>query len=113
MARREKESGAEARNGRICNLNENEKVKLSGFVSDQTAGGGTSILLSRRARFMGASAIAGGVLRSLAVAAGMVTVFGSSPASAQCFSGAVPPGTLLGLECQITAAPAAAPPRSA
>jgi hypothetical protein len=40
------------------------------------------IPLSRRARLMGASAIAGGTLRGLAVAAGMVTVFGGAPALA-------------------------------
>jgi len=39
---------------------------------------------------MGASAIAGGALRGLAIvagAAGMATAFGAAPASAQCFSG--------------------------
>ena len=44
--------------------------------------------LSLRARLMGASALAGGALRGLAIAAGIVTVFGASPASAQCASGA-------------------------
>jgi hypothetical protein len=44
------------------------------------------IAMSRRARLMGASAIAGGTLRGLAVAAGMVTVFGGAPALAQCAS---------------------------
>src|SRR5436309_5435862 len=44
------------------------------------------IPISRRARLMGASAIAGGTLRGLAVAAGMVTVFGGAPALAQCAS---------------------------
>src|SRR5256884_7909644 len=37
-------------------------------------------------RLMGASAIAGGPLRGLAAAAGMVTVFGGTPALAQCAS---------------------------
>src|SRR5262249_55667001 len=41
---------------------------------------------SRRARLMGASAIAGGALRGFAIAAGMVTVFGTSPVLAQCQS---------------------------
>src|SRR5262245_61368740 len=45
------------------------------------------IAISHRARLMGASALAGGALRGLAIAAGMVAVFGASPASAQCFSG--------------------------
>ena len=59
-------------------------------VYDIAVGCEISIPVSRRARLMGASAIAGGALRGLAVAAGMVTVFGASPALAQCFSGAVP-----------------------
>src|SRR5262245_44441692 len=57
---------------------------------------------SRRARLMGASAIAGGTLRGLAIAAGMVTVFGAAPAMAQCFSGVG--GNLLLGGCQSTAA---------
>src|SRR5262245_36831277 len=95
---------AEGRSGRSCILNENKKAKLSGFVSDQTAGGGISILPRRRARFMGASAIAGGALRGLAIAAGIVTVSGASPALAQCFSGAAGPGTLLSFQCDVAAA---------
>jgi YadA head domain repeat (2 copies) len=52
------------------------------------------IPISRRARLMGASALAGGALRSLAVAAGMAAVFGAAPAMAQCSSNAG--GTLSG-----------------
>jgi hypothetical protein len=59
------------------------------------------IPLSRRARLMGASALAGGALRGLAVAAGMVTVFGGAPAFAQCSSNAG--GTLSG-SCAAAAA---------
>src|SRR5262245_57613575 len=69
----------------------------SGHVADLCNFAGSS-----RARLMGASALAGGALRGLAVAAGMVTVFGSAPASAQCFSGLV--GNLLTANCDITAA---------
>ena len=50
------------------------------------AGEPLNVSIGRRARLMGASALAGGALRSL-VAAGMATVFGASPAMAQCFSG--------------------------
>jgi hypothetical protein len=46
------------------------------------------IPLSRRARLMGASALAGGAWRGLAIAAGMVTVFGGTPAFAGCQSSA-------------------------
>jgi len=53
--------------------------------------------LSRRARLMGASALAGGALRGLAIAAGIVTAFGASPAFAQCASGSPPPATSLWL----------------
>src|SRR5262249_56825035 len=87
MPRRKKHNGgnAEAKIG-----HENEKVRLSG-LSAQTAGGEiavareaiSSIPVSRRTRLMGASAIAGGALRSLAIAAGVVTVFGAAPAFAQ------------------------------
>jgi hypothetical protein len=42
----------------------------------------------RRARLLVASALAGGALRGLAIAAGMVTVFGAAPAFAACTSGA-------------------------
>jgi hypothetical protein len=42
---------------------------------------------NRRARLMGASAIASGGLRSLAAAAGMMTALGASPVLAQCLSG--------------------------
>jgi YadA head domain repeat (2 copies) len=38
---------------------------------------------NRRARLLGASALAGGALRGLVVAAGMATVFGGAPALAQ------------------------------
>jgi hypothetical protein len=38
---------------------------------------------NRRARLMGANALAGGALRGLAIAAGMVTIFGAAPARAQ------------------------------
>src|SRR5262245_15834770 len=54
-----------------------------------------------RARLLGASAIAGGALRSLA-AVGMVTGFGAAPALAQCFSGAA--GNLLTASCEHAAA---------
>jgi hypothetical protein len=50
------------------------------------AGESIDMPLSRRARLLGASALAGGALRSLAIAAGMVTVFGAAPAFAQCRS---------------------------
>jgi hypothetical protein len=42
------------------------------------AGEATDIPVSRRARLMGASALAGGAWRGLAIAAGMVTVFGAA-----------------------------------
>ena len=58
--------------------------------------------LALLAGIMGASAIAGGALRGLAIAAGIVTVFGATPAAAQCFSGTG--GTLLMPACNITAA---------
>src|SRR5262249_45258852 len=88
MTRRKKHNGgnAEAKIG-----HENEKVRLSG-LSAQTAGGEIAVareaissipLSPRRPRLMGASAIAGGALRSLAIAAGVVTVFGAAPAFAQ------------------------------
>jgi hypothetical protein len=41
-----------------------------------------SIPGNRRARLLGASALAGGALRGFAIAAGMVTVFGGAPAFA-------------------------------
>jgi hypothetical protein len=44
-----------------------------------------AVRVNRRARLMGASAMAGGAL-SLAIAAGVVTVFGGAPAAAQCAS---------------------------
>src|SRR5262245_16656517 len=56
-----------------------------------------STTLSRRARLMGASALAGGALHGLAIAAGIVTVFGASPAFAQCYS------TMTGLAGDCTA----------
>src|SRR5262245_3618814 len=40
-----------------------------------------------RAGLLGTSALSGTGLRGLAVAAGVVTAFGASPALAQCFSG--------------------------
>ena len=49
-------------------------------VADEPVG----VPISRRAGLMGASALARGALRSLAVAAGMATVFGAAPAAAQC-----------------------------
>ena len=58
--------------------------------------------VSRRARLMGASALAGGTLLGLAIAAGVATVFGASPAAAQCFSGTG--GNLLMAACDVTAA---------
>src|SRR5258708_39872399 len=62
-----------------------------------------------RAQLLASSVLTGGTWRSLAVAAGMMTAFGISPALAQCFSGA---GTNLGAAgCQSTApAGAASPP---
>ena len=51
-------------------------------VADEPVG----VPISRRAGLMGASALARGALRSLAVAAGMATVFGAAPAAAQCRS---------------------------
>src|SRR5437660_855838 len=55
-----------------------------------------------RAHLLASSILTGGTLRSLAVAAGMMTVLGVSPALAQCFSGA---GTDLGAAgCQSVAA---------
>ena len=44
-----------------------------------------AIRMSRRAHLMGASAMAG-ALRSMAIAAGMLTVFGGAPAAADCAS---------------------------
>src|SRR5947207_5480240 len=41
-----------------------------------------------RARLLAGTVLTGGTLRSLAAAAGMMTVLGVSPALAQCFSGA-------------------------
>jgi hypothetical protein len=61
----------------------------------------TDIPVSRRARLMGASALAGGALRGLAVAAGMVTVFGGAPAFAGCQSSAT--DLSAGTSCAATA----------
>src|SRR6266508_6791467 len=61
-----------------------------------------SIPVSRRARLLGASALAGGALRGLAIAAGMVTALGATPALAQCFSGT--PGVIDGAPCAATPA---------
>ena len=47
------------------------------------AGDSISIPRSRRARLLGASALAGDALRRLAIAAGVVTALGASPAFAQ------------------------------
>jgi hypothetical protein len=61
-----------------------KKGKLKGnpsrpFVRDiAVACEATDIPVSRRARLMGASALAGGAWRGLAIAAGMVTVFGAA-----------------------------------
>ena len=53
------------------------RIKATLRVHDiAVAGASTGISISLRARLMGASAIAGGALRGLAIAAGMVTVFG-------------------------------------
>src|SRR6266516_7611189 len=41
-----------------------------------------------RARLLAGTVLTGGTMRSLAAAAGMMTVLGVSPALAQCFSGA-------------------------
>src|SRR2546426_3801804 len=67
------------------------------------------IPISRRARLMGASAIAGGTLRGLAVAAGMVTVFGG----ARPLRNALPRTPASPAPAQPQARPAATPPRSA
>src|SRR5262245_56218877 len=45
-----------------------------------------NVSISRRARLLGASALASGALRGMAIAAGIVTVFGGSPTSAACLS---------------------------
>ena len=55
--------------------------------SIEIAGETIGIPLSRRARLMGASALASGAMRGLAAAAGLAAVFGASPALAQCASG--------------------------
>src|SRR5262245_22869620 len=57
--------------------------------------------LSRCARLMGAIALAGGALRGLAIAAGIVTVFGASPAVAGCQSSAT--DLSAGTSCAATA----------
>jgi hypothetical protein len=76
------------------------RIKATLRVHDvAVAGASTGISISLRARLMGASAIAGGALRGLAIAAGMVTAFGGAPALAVCFSGNA--GTLLsGCPCR-------------
>src|SRR6185369_4857192 len=57
-------------------------------------------LRDRRTRLLASSVLTGGTLRDLAVAAGMMTALGISPALAQCFSGA---GSNLGAAgCQVT-----------
>ena len=56
----------------------------------------------RRARLVASSILCGGTLRGLAVAAGMMTVAGISPAFAQCFSGIG--GNIAGAGCTVTAA---------
>src|SRR5262245_54191680 len=50
-----------------------------------------------RAALLGSSALAGGTLRGLALATGMVVAFGASPAFAQCYS------TMTGLAGDCTA----------
>src|SRR5262249_59604661 len=60
------------------------------------------INVGRRARLLGASALAGGAIRGLAIAAGMATGVGASPALAPCFSGAA--GGLDTAACEHTAA---------
>ena len=49
----------------------------------------------RRARLLAASAISGGTLRNLAVAAGVAATLGAAPAFAGCNSGSVPNTSLL------------------
>jgi trimeric autotransporter adhesin len=66
------------------------------------AGESISISGSQRARLMGASALAGGALRGLSIAAGMATAFGATPAAAQCASGAT--GNITTAACDVTAA---------
>ena len=58
---------------------------LRGPQASDVAVGGKPIKVAgnRRARLMGASALAGGALRGLAIAAGMVTIFGAATARAQ------------------------------
>src|SRR5262249_29532111 len=70
--------------------NTRTNANLHGQGVDQVADRGKPIDIagSRRARLMGASALAGGALRGLAIAAGMATVFGAAPAFAlDCQSG--------------------------
>lgn len=56
----------------------------------------------RRTRLLASSMLCGGTLRGLAVAAGMMTALGVSPAFAQCFSGTT--GNLLAAGCNVAAA---------
>src|SRR5260370_40507666 len=58
----------------------------------------------RRAHLLASSVLTGGTLRSLAVAAGMMTALGVSPAFAQCFSGGGSTLTTAASPCQATAA---------
>jgi hypothetical protein len=74
------------------------------------AGESIDIPGGQRARLMGASALAGGTLRGLAVAAGMVTVFGGAPAFAGCQSSATDLGAVRLAPPRLR--PASKPPRS-
>src|SRR5262245_32067206 len=67
---------------------------------------------SRRGRLMAGSALAGGALRYLAVAAGMATVLGASPALAQFGCQSAANDLSAGGNCTATAATGANPPRS-
>src|SRR5262249_56088933 len=64
------------------------KADPSGPRFNDIGGETIDIPVSRHARLLGASALAGGVLRGLAIAAGMVTALGASPVFAQCASSA-------------------------
>src|SRR5262249_7840097 len=64
------------------------KADPSGPRFNDIGGETIDIAVSRHARLLGASALAGGVLRGLAIAAGMVTALGASPVFAQCASSA-------------------------
>src|SRR5260370_33768432 len=67
---------------RTSHASQNRSCVRDLAVADEPVG----IPISRRAGLMGASALAGGGLRGLAIAAGMVAVFGGAPAFAACCS---------------------------